>query len=336
MNAAARHRPARRRAGPGTGQRPTSAYDVEKAILVRVASGAYAPNERLPTCEQFAAELGVNKNTVSKAYRSLAEQGYLRTVAGRGTFVAKRPAKADPGHALADVSSLLALVVQEAKLAGIDREQFRELVEETTARYYDGSSVRLGFMECNRLDATVLSRDLQLALAHPVEPLLIDEVIADPERYVGSYDILAVNLTHLAVVEERLRRVEGPGRAEILGLLVPPDPESLTQVARLRPGTRLGIVCDLPATLQALGGLVAAYNPGVRAAVALASDEQALRRLLKGADAILVTPSASEGLLAHGPNVPLISVSFKVDERSVQQLADRLAARRRRELPTAV
>lgn len=310
-------------------RRPTSAHEVEKAILFRIANGTYPQNSRLPTCEQFADELGVNKNTVSKAYRALAGRGYLRTTAGRGTFVMKRPGATDPKRAVADISSLLALVVQEAKLAGIDREQFQALVDETTARYYERTRLRVGFIECNTLDATVLSRDLQVALNIPIEPLMLDDVTAAPERYLSTYDILAVNLSHLVVVEDHLRRAEGPDSAEIVALMLPPDPESLTQVARLKPGTRLGIVCDLPGTLQSLGGLVGGYNPGVQVLGALTGDERALRKVVKEAEVILVTPSAQEELLTHNPRVPLIGTQFRVDERSVQLLAERVAARMR-------
>lgn len=315
----------------------TTAHELERAILFRIAGGTYAQNTRLPTCEQLAAELGVNKNTVSKAYRALAARGYLRTTAGRGTFVMKRPVKTypDASSTVAELSSLLALVVQEAKLAGLGRQQFQEVVEQITARYYDRTTQRVGFVECNRLDATTLSRDLQLALGVPVEPLLIEDVLAEPERHMVTYDILAVNLSHLVLVEDGLQSARAGDGAEIVALLLPPDPDSLTLVARLSAGTRLGIVCDLRGTLQTVTGMVGAFNPGLRISGALTRDDRALRKLIRSVDLVLVTPSATETLTAYQPHVPLISVSFKVDERSVQQLAARIAARARRALPAA-
>jgi GntR family transcriptional regulator len=122
----------------------TTAHELERAILVRIAGGTYSPNSRLPTCEQLAAELGVNKNTVSKAYRALAGRGYLRTTAGRGTFVLKRPVKSlpDASSALAELSNLLGLAIQQAKLAGVGREQFRDVVDQMIARSYDRRSRR--------------------------------------------------------------------------------------------------------------------------------------------------------------------------------------------------
>ncbi len=103
-----------------------------------------------------------------------------------------------------------------------------------------------------------------------------------------------MNLSRLVLVEDRLRGADGTESAEIVAVLLQPDPDSLTRVARLSPGTRLGIVCDLGGTLQTLTGMIA-FNPGLR----------------------------------------MIGLSFKVDERSVQQLAARITARARPALAAA-
>lgn len=307
-------------------RRHSSAVEVEKAILFRIGSGLYSYDQRIPTCGQLATELGVNKNTVSKAYRSLAEQGYLRSNGSRGTFIAKRPGQVDPQRAVDEISRLLALVVQEAKLAGIPRELFKELIEQTTESYYERVRPLVGFIECSRRDAAALSRDLHAMLSHPIEPLLIDDVMASPDRYVSRFDILAVALTHLAAVEGAIRRVHGEHQAKVVGLLIPPDVDCLTQVARLRAGTKLGIVCDLDDTLQALRGLVRGYNPGVSVMTCLTHDEPSLQKTLKEADVLLVTLSASDRVLALAPEVPVITALFKVDERSVQQLGALIGA----------
>jgi DNA-binding transcriptional regulator YhcF (GntR family) len=326
MTSAAGTRGAKRRR-VSSARRPSSWTEVEKAILLRIVSGVYAPGQQIPSCEQLAAEVGANKNTVSKAYRSLAERGYLRTRAGSGTFVERRPARSDSDRAVADVANLLALVVQEAKMAGLQRQQFLALIDDTVARFYDPVRPRVGFIDCNRLDATTLSRDLQVALSHPVEPLLIDEVVARPAEFMERFHILALNLSHLAAVEQVLRAAVPGGGAEIIGLLVPTDPESLTQVARLRPGTRLGVVCDLPSTLEALGGLVRGYNAGITATGSLSTDDAAVHRIVETVDVLLVTPSASARVRSFEPSIPIIEVSFKPDERSVQQLGALMSSR---------
>ncbi|HSC24305.1 MAG TPA: GntR family transcriptional regulator [Casimicrobiaceae bacterium] len=320
------------RAGVAAGlaaKRPVSWSEIERVVLLRVARSEYTPGQRIPTCEALASELGANKNTVSKAYRSLAQRGYLVTRAGLGTFIARRPSKVSLDTALDGINGLLVLAAQEAKLAGLGEAQFREFVDGVVAQAYAQARPRVGFIECNRRDATTLSRDLQLAVAHPIEPLLIDAVLREPRRFLDDYTILAVNLSHLSAVESALGRQTGNGgRARIFGMHIPIDPESLVQVARLRAGTRVGIVCDLQPTLLALTGMVDGYNPGLRVQGCIAKDRTGIANLLRSCDVLLVTPSAAERLSLGRSQVPVITLAFRPDARSVEQLAALIAASR--------
>ena len=55
-----------------------------------VISGALSANEKLPSVRELASLLAINPNTILKAYRELESDGYIYTVAGKGTFVAER------------------------------------------------------------------------------------------------------------------------------------------------------------------------------------------------------------------------------------------------------
>lgn len=56
-------------------------------VVQLVSIGVLTPNEQLPPMRNLAAELGVNPNTVSKAYQALEKDGYIYTLVGRGSFV---------------------------------------------------------------------------------------------------------------------------------------------------------------------------------------------------------------------------------------------------------
>lgn len=316
-----------------TRRRSVSWAEIERAILLRIARKEYLPGQKIPTCEALAAEFGANKNTVSKAYRSLAQRGFLLSRAGFGTFIGKRPVRDTPDGSLGSITGLLSLALQEAKLSGLDQGQFRKFVDDAVTQAYGHAGPRVGFIECNRRDATVLSRDLQMAIAHPIEPLLIDAVLANPKRFVDEYGILAVNITHLSVIERALgsRRAESAG-AHIFGLHIPIDPESLMQVARLRAGTCVGIVCDLSQTLLSLRGMVAGFNPGLRVDGCLASERASIARLLQWSDVLLITPSAAERLSMTKSPIPIVTLEFRPDPRSVEQLSAVIAQR----MPSAV
>lgn len=296
-------------------------FEVEKAILLRLATGDLRPHQRLPTCTQLAEQLGVNKNTVSKAFQSLAGRGYLRSERGRGTFVAKRVPRSARPEILAHLQDMLLLVLQEAKLAGLDQDRFLSLVGHAASCYYGARSLRVGVVECIPHDAAALSRDLQVALGQPVTPLLLDDVVADPAAMLADFDLVGVSVAHLAELEEVL---PSSGSPELIRLFVSPDPASLAEVVRLRAGTRVGIVCDAEETLRALLRIVAAYNPDLWVSGCRVSDREGVQTLAEKVQVLLVTLSARPALDTFQVRPPLIPVSFQLDSGSVERMRARL------------
>lgn len=61
---------------------------IKKQILEFISIGILQPKDKLPSVRSLASELGVNPNTVSKAYQELEEQGYLYSEKGKGCFIA--------------------------------------------------------------------------------------------------------------------------------------------------------------------------------------------------------------------------------------------------------
>lgn len=55
-----------------------------------IVSNSLSANEKLPSVRELASSLAINPNTIQKAYRDLESEGYIYTVAGKGTFVAER------------------------------------------------------------------------------------------------------------------------------------------------------------------------------------------------------------------------------------------------------
>ena len=53
-----------------------------------VVTGAIRPGDKLPSVRALAASLAINPNTIQRAYESLEGEGYLRSVAGKGSFAA--------------------------------------------------------------------------------------------------------------------------------------------------------------------------------------------------------------------------------------------------------
>ncbi len=63
-------------------------YEQLQEQIIRLSLlGVLEENEQLPSVRSLAREVGVNPNTVAKAYQELERQGIIYTVSGRGSFV---------------------------------------------------------------------------------------------------------------------------------------------------------------------------------------------------------------------------------------------------------
>ncbi len=60
---------------------------IENHIQFAIASGRLAPGDRLPSVGHLSESLGVNPNTVAKAYRDLEVLGLIYTRRGLGVYI---------------------------------------------------------------------------------------------------------------------------------------------------------------------------------------------------------------------------------------------------------
>jgi DNA-binding transcriptional regulator YhcF (GntR family) len=103
-----------------------------------IAAGKLAKDDELPPVRQLAADLGINLNTVARAYRELTDAGLLASVRGRGTIViatVERPSgpKADERKR---IEAGLAAAFNDAKIAGLPREVVEAIVNRQIARLW--------------------------------------------------------------------------------------------------------------------------------------------------------------------------------------------------------
>ena len=63
---------------------------LEEQIRLLIRGGHLEPGTPMPTVREMAVELGINYNTVTRIYRDLQNEGFLKLRRGIGTFVAER------------------------------------------------------------------------------------------------------------------------------------------------------------------------------------------------------------------------------------------------------
>ena len=81
------------------------------------------PDDKLPSVRSLARELGINPNTIQKAYSELERCGIIMTLPGRGSIVLADKSSLR-GEKTEQLSKSLIALAKEAKAAGISEDEF--------------------------------------------------------------------------------------------------------------------------------------------------------------------------------------------------------------------
>lgn len=106
---------------------------IENHVQFAIASGRLKPGDQLPSVRELSERLGVNPNTVAKAYRDLEVMGLLYTRRGMGVFVNKNIEGKCREDCRRRIIGRLHEVVAESKAAGMIRKEILEIVEASVA-----------------------------------------------------------------------------------------------------------------------------------------------------------------------------------------------------------
>jgi GntR family transcriptional regulator len=113
----------------------TPAYrQIIQQIHARLLKGDLNPGDQLPTVRQLAVTLGINFNTVARAYRMLDKSGVISTQHGRGTYIVERPfTQKDQGRQklLADLTRKY---IRDAKYLGFSTAEVETAFHEEVER----------------------------------------------------------------------------------------------------------------------------------------------------------------------------------------------------------
>lgn len=100
---------------------------VYRSVIRLGAAGAFGESGQLPSVRAVAKELGVNPNTVQKAYAMLEHDGVICSLPGKGSFLATPEAALQKRREAA--LTRVREAVRVALECGIGREELRLVLE---------------------------------------------------------------------------------------------------------------------------------------------------------------------------------------------------------------
>lgn len=288
------------------------ASQIAASIEAGIAGGGLPPGQPLPPIRDLAADLGVNPNTVSAAYRLLRDRGAVETAGRRGTRV-----RAQPATAPRNLSFPIPPGAKDLVTGDPDQRLLPELV------FPEGASQRLYPREAILPELLDTARARLGAEAVPVDDLLLT---------FGAGDAIDRALSaHLRTGDTVA--VEDPGWGAVYRLLpamnltavpVPIDAEGMTVpglAAALKRGVRAVIITSR--SQNPTGAAVSAARAEALRALLAEHREVLLIEDDHGAD---ITPhhrlSTLAGATEHWAHIRSLSKAYGPDLRCAVVAAD--------------
>ncbi len=291
--------------------------DVKQAIIWRIHTGMHPASSRLPPVRDLARELGVNRNTVNKAYRQLCETGVITFSPGSRGFLVN-----GEGSVIAaadDLQQRAREMVWQAMVAGISREQITEDLLAVIASVYAAHRLRMTFIECNEYDSAEMARELSELVGEPVEACVLRDAARRARILARQNDLIITTFHHLAEVSQ----IFGDCAERVVGVDTRPVPDALLRIARLT-GLRIGLVCTLENTARSLHHVIKSYHPDRIVDAALVDSAADVRRIAQECDHVVVTHTAAGQFAQMARRQPDVVVQFCVDEQSIAYLKQRM------------
>ena len=94
----------------------------------QIISGALTEDQPLPSIRALAKDLRISVITTKRAYDELEQEGFLYTIAGKGTFVAKKNTELLREEQLKKIEGHLSEVRRLAASIRLTREDIREML----------------------------------------------------------------------------------------------------------------------------------------------------------------------------------------------------------------
>ncbi|HIT23078.1 MAG TPA: GntR family transcriptional regulator [Candidatus Faecimonas intestinavium] len=100
---------------------------IENAIKEAIFSNELKEEDMLPSVRNLANDLKISFLTVKRAYDELEQAGFIKTVQGKGSFVAPKNLELIKEEKLKEIQDYIEKVYNISKIANISEDEVKEL-----------------------------------------------------------------------------------------------------------------------------------------------------------------------------------------------------------------
>jgi DNA-binding transcriptional regulator YhcF (GntR family) len=313
-----------------------------------ISTGAIQDKHQLPPVYELAETLGINFETVRKAYKELQQEGLISMKRGQGTFItlhsngrAKQvvapvenaaPEASDGRPALLEAARQL---VAQARRLGIEQEELQRLVAEACEQVMQAESGPVViFTECNQLQVREISEYLKQQLQLSIQPVLLDDLAAalTTQRALNGRPLNVITTGfHINEVRATVSQLPEHLAINLDVLITNMSPETRRKIDALGRDAKLGFICRDQESAQLYRDLlrIELENEALNLTCCTLAEKEQVRKLYKTAALLLVSPPVYEEVRNSAPaKLPVVNVFDRVDPMSLRVIKDRLSSQK--------
>ena len=282
-------------------------------LTFMIEAGQLRDGERLPGSRLLADNLGVNRNTVARAYRELRALGLVEPRGRRGMVVIGGERARSASAARDEARAVLDAAVRRCLGLGLAPAEIGELVGHLTA-WEAERHPEVSFVECNAERARYFAGALGEHLGLAVKPLVLGAFDPAGERP----DLVLTTFFHLAEVRGLLRRPA----TEVIAIVVAPHVRTLLRIAQVPRDRTVGVWYSTEDQAVSIRDSLAQAGVTHVAVLAGTADADLAEADLADVDLVVVPSELPDLARRLAGRVPVVEFGNVLDPASLRMVAE--------------
>lgn len=297
-------------------------------VIDQVKNGNIGVMDKLPTERELSIETGLSRGTIMRAYDELADQGIIKRIQGRGTFVAPNPNKSrlNKSENLLQETTELIENLRTLSLTYKDIEML--IYSKIKHRRESGRKIQIALVDCNEETLSVMGRQLKNVPEMDVQEFVLDELVAAPQKLHANFDMIFTTPTHFSQVLHLAPSLS----TQIKKIIIIPSHESQYNLTKIKDNAMAGI-WGVSSQYAAMirDDIEKTGRSNVTIDILLDNDKQPLSRFVLDKDVLVVPKSYTEFSSTREKNTIdyfkrnngfLIEFEYRIDSGSLIYIID--------------
>ncbi|RCW49470.1 GntR family transcriptional regulator [Paenibacillus prosopidis] len=216
---------------------------IKEQLKWLIGIGQILPGDMLPSANQMADLLSLNRNTVNLVYNQLRDEGYVSMHKGRGTQVMDNKKIEELQMQRQPMHQLVTKTIEEATEKGIPLEQFftaslAYILLHTNVPY----RLRIVFVECKEHDHLFYRNEIVRVTNAEVKTVFLEDLTSTESLMLEALEYSNVMITTLNHADE-VKKIFSRYEKKVLVIGATIDMSLLLEISKLKPGSEVSFVC---------------------------------------------------------------------------------------------